>query len=328
MQFTPPKQLFLRNIIFLFLLISALKTSADEYDMLPVQQNRKTLKLNGAVMAMKEQKWVLTTDTAIYNTVSSIKIDSNFLLVRTEEASFNNNGNIQKLATYSFSNSKKDKTIDSIRYFYYAKDKIAAITNEAGNKQTDSFEFHYTRKGLLDYYRLFNANGSIQYKITYVYKNKKVFTIRKKNADNFAISMIKFFYKDDKLHECQYFDDQFRHVETRRFASMKNSDNNINESYSTSDGNNILKGGITIQKDSLGNILEQSIVDSNRNVSAYYNFKYDKQNNRTSEKVYTDLQQKTIENRYTYDIQNNWTKKEIFTDGILTAIITRNLTYE
>lgn len=300
---------------------------AGEYDMLPVQQNRKALKLNGIVTSMKEQKYVLVKDTAIYNTVSLINLDDNFIVVRSEEASFDNIGNILSLKTSALVDAKRNRMKDSSRLFYYKNDKIIGIQNLSEGKRTDSFEFHYLKKGLLDYYRLFDVNGGVAYKMTYTYKNRKVFIIRKKDKGNALVAMIRCKYKDDKISEWQYYNDQMKNSETRRFAYKVNSEGNINESYSMSDANGILRGGLTVLKDPSGNVLEQSVVDSSRNVTAYFNYQYDDKQNKIKEKIYLGMEVANVENRYTYDSHNNWTKKEIFTNDVLTAVVTRSYNY-
>lgn len=319
---------YLRNMLLLLAgILSGLFVHADEYDFLPVQQNRKMLKLNGNITAMKEQKFVLTADTAIYNTVTDIALDDKFIMVRSEEATFNAEGNILKLTTSSLTDAKRNKMKDSTSLFYYKDGRLTGIQHISENRRNDSFEFHYLKKGLLDYYRLTNGSGGVEYKMTYVYKNKKVFTVRKKNKDNFAVAMIKFKYKDDRVSEWQYYDEQFRNTETRRFSYRKNKDGNIDESYAVLDADGNLKGGMTTLKDLSGNVLEQSVIDSGRTVSAYFSYEYDVHQNRIKEKMYLGMEQADIENRYIYDEHNNWTRKEIFTNGVLTAIVTRSYNY-
>jgi hypothetical protein len=313
-----------------FIIITCFSASAiyaDEYDLLPVPQNRKMLKLNGSVIGMKEQKYVLAKDTAIYNTIGTISLDDKFVVVRSEEAAFDVNGNILNLKTSSLIDVKRNKMKDSLRLFYYKNDRLTGIRNMADNKPTDSFEFHYLRKGLLDYYRLFDVNGDVEYKMTYVYKGRKVFTIRKKDKGNFATAMIKLKYKDDRLSEWQYYDDQFRNTETRKFSYKENKDGNFNESYAVFNTDGTLKGGMTLLRDTSGNILEQSVVDSGRTVTAYFQYEYDTHQNKIKEKIYLGLEQANVENRYTYDTHNNWTRKEIFTNDVLTAIVTRSYNY-
>ncbi|KAA5536804.1 hypothetical protein F0919_03800 [Taibaiella lutea] len=285
------------------------------------------LKLNGNVIGMKEQKYVLTKDTAIYNTIGTIKLDDKFIIVRSEEATFDINGNILNLKTSSLVDVKRNKMKDSMRVFYYKNDKLIGIRNISENKPADSFEFHYLRKGLLDYYRSFDVNGGVDYKMTYVYKGKKVFTIRKKDKGNFAIAMIKLKYKEDRISEWEYYDKEFRNTETRRFSYKENKDGNFDESYAVVDGNGTLRGGMTLLKDPSGNILEQSVVDSGRTVTAYFQYQYDTHQNKIKEKIYLGLEQANVENRYTYDTHDNWTRKEIFTNDVLTAIVTRSYNY-
>jgi len=323
------KPIFSLRSSFLVLITCFFVTNihANEYDLLPVTPNRKMLKLNGNVIGMKEQKYVLAKDTAIYNTIGTINLDDKFVIVRSEEAAFDLNGNILNLKTSSLIDAKRNRVKDSTRSFYYKNDKLIGIGNTADGKPTDSFEFHYLRKGLLDYYRSYDVNGGVAYKIAYVYKDKKVFTIRKQDKDNVATSMIKLKYKEDRISEWRYYNDQFRNTETRLFSYKQDKDGNFNENYAVRDADGNLKGGMTALKDTFGNILEQSVVDSARTVTAYFNYQYDTYQNKVKEKIYLGMEQSDIENRYTYDTHNNWVRKEIFVNDVLTAVITRSYNY-
>jgi len=303
------------------------KSHAGEYDLAPVPQNLKLLRLNGSITAMREEKWILAADTVIYNTGASLQLDDRFRMVRSEEARFNDAGNILDLRTSTLTDEKKSRFRDSVRTFGYEKNRMISIVNRGDHRTIDSTELHYLRKGPLDYYRVFDNAGRVLYKITYAYKGGKVFTVRKKNAENFAISMIRFDYKEGRLAECRYFDDRFRLSEIRRFASKKDRDGNRNESYSVSDAAGIMKGGLTLTLDTAGNITEQSVVNADRTVSEYSSYKYDARGNRIAAKVFTPSQEGLLEYRYTYDANNNWTRKEVFTNDQLTSVIVRTYTY-
>jgi hypothetical protein len=301
--------------------------AANENDLLPVQQNRKLLKLNGNVVSLLEQKWVLKTDTAIYNTTSNIILDSDYYMIRSEEASFNKAGDIQQLKTITLINPKDNTTKDSLRYFYYKDARLIGISNFLEGKRYDSMAFHYPKKGDMDYYKSLDINNGIQYKMVYTYEKGKVVSIQKEDSKGKDISSIQLKYKGDALFENQVLDDQERIVETRRFATRKNKDGNTEESYSATDAKGNMKGGLVMVKDAAGNTLEQNVVDGDRNISENYTFKYDVSDNRIDTKILTGTQSVHIEYRYTYDVHNNWTKKETFTNDILTSVVVRKITY-
>ena len=303
------------------------KAFANEKDLWPVQQNRKLLKLNGDVSSMLEQKWMLKTDTAIYNTSPSVPLDDGFIMTRSEEAAFDKTGNILNLKTITLVDAKENTTKDSLRYFYYKNELLIGISNFLENKRYDSMAFHYQKKGILEYYKSLDINNGIQYKMVYTYKDKKIVTIEKENDKHIPVSTIMLKYKGDVLSENQVYDEKLQLIESRRYASLKNRDGNIEESYAASDAKGNLKGGLTITKDAAGNVLEQKMVDADRNISEYYTYKYDASGNRVEAKILTGTQQIHLEYRYTFDQQNNWIKKETFTNDILTSIITRKLNY-
>lgn len=328
MQIKPIK-LFLFHV-FIFataLMIMHQKAFANEKDLLPVQQNRKLLKLNGAVASMLEQKWVLKTDTMIYATTPSVPLDDGFIMTRSEEAAFDKTGNILNLKTITLVDAKDNSTKDSTRYFYYKNGRLTGISNLLENKKYDSMAFHYRKKGILDYYKSLDVNNGIQYKMVYTYKNKKIVTIEKEDAKHLPISTIQLKYKGDVLFENQIFDERLQLIESRRYASLKNKEGNMEESYAASDAKGNLKGGLTITKDAAGNVLEQKMVDADRNISEYYTYKYDASGNRIEAKIMTGTQRIQTEYRYTFDQHNNWIKKETFTNDVLTSIITRKLDY-
>jgi hypothetical protein len=327
MQIKPIKLFLFHVFIVAIILVMHQITFANEKDLLPVQQNRKLLKLNGAVTSMLEEKWVLGIDTAIYATTPSISLDSSFIMTRSEEAAFDKTGNILNLKTVTLVDAKDNITKDSLRYFYYEDGKLTGIANLLDNKKYDSMAFHYRKKGIMDYYKSLDVNNEIQYKVVYTYKDNKIVTIEREDAKHVPVSTIQLKYKGDVLFENQVFDEKLQLVESRRYASLKNKDGNIEESYAASDAKGNLKGGLTVTKDINGNILEQKIVDADRNISELYSYKYDASGNRIETKIMTGTQGIQMEFRYTFDQHNNWVKKETFTDDVLTSIITRKLDY-
>ena len=127
--------LFHAFIIAMSLMVMHQGAFANEKDLLPVQQNRKLLKLNGAVSSMLEEKWVLKTDTAIYATTSFVSLDSNFIMTRSEAAGFDKTGSILNLKTVTLVDARENITKDSLRYFYYKDGLLAGIANLLENKK-------------------------------------------------------------------------------------------------------------------------------------------------------------------------------------------------
>jgi hypothetical protein len=315
--------------LFLFLLMfTVISSSAEEYDKIPVQKDRTFYLLRGPVVSVTEQKWTPSKDSVIFSSVTDIHIDKTYFMERLEEKIFDPNGFITKLTTKESDNRRKNNVIEKERLFYYKNNRLVGFLDMEENRRTDSVEFHYRKKGEMDYYRLFNNKQDVVYKVDYVYKNGKVFSVRRKNEKQYPVSTVKYKYKDDHLVETQHFNDQSSKVETRKYSVKKGQDGMINDSYSALDEKGNMKEGLSLVKDSLGKLLEQNVINSEREVTEYKSYVYDEHSNPVTEKIFSSFQELTITNRYTYDEVGNWTRKEIFYNGILNAIVLREIKYE
>jgi len=320
----------LLRIIIIFTCVSGLYNgvSANEHDLLPVQQNRKLLKLNGNVSSVKEEKWVLKLDTSVYSTATTIDVDSNFIMTRSEEALFDGPGNITMLRTISLVNYKDNITKDSSRYFYYKEEKLTGIANLLDNKRYDSMVIHYNRSGLLDYFKVLDVNNGIEYKMEYDYKDKKVASLRRTGPKNETIFSTVFSYRNNNLFQSMNYDANDKLLESRKYSTNKDNYGNTQESFAGMDVKGKLKGGMTITKDAAGNILEQSMVDESSNIYESYRFTYDAYGNRLNANIFSGIQSFHIEYRYTYDAHHNWIRKESFTNDVLISVIIRTIHYD
>lgn len=316
-----------RLLLCLSMLLT-ISSSAEEYDKIPVQKDRVFYLLKGPVVRITEQKWIPSKDSVIFSSVTNIHLDKTYFMERSEEKIFDQNGFVTKLIIRESDNRRKSNVTEKERLFYYKNNKLIGLSDVEENKRTDSVEFHYRKKGEMDYYRLFNSKQGVVYKVDYVYKNGKVFSVRRKNEKQFPVSTIKYKYKDDRLVETQHFNDQSSKIETRKYSVKKEQDGMINDSYSVLDEKGNMKEGLSMVKDSLGKLLEQNVINSEREVTEYKSYAYDEHNNPVTEKIFSSFQELTITNRYTYDETGNWTRKEIFYNGILNAVVLREIKYE
>ncbi|MFA6059794.1 MAG: hypothetical protein WC756_16435 [Taibaiella sp.] len=322
-QLMPVSRLFLS-----LLMLATISSSAEEYDKIPVQKDRIFYLLKGSVASATEQKWIPSKDSTVFSSVTDIHVDKTYFMERSEEKVFDSNGFITKLITRESDNRKKNNVTEKERLFYYKNNKLIGLSDVEENRRTDSVEFHYRKKGEMDYYRLFNNKQDVVYKVDYVYKTGRVFSIRRKNEKQFPVSTIKYKYKDDCLVETQHFNDQSSKIETRRYSVKTENDGKINDSYSVLDEKGNMKEGLSSVKDSLGKLLEQNVINSEREVTEYKSYVYDEHSNPITEKIFSSFQELTITNRYTYDETGNWIRKEIFYNGILNAVVLREIKYE
>jgi hypothetical protein len=316
------------RLLLPLLIFVVISSSAEEYDKIPVQRDRTFYLLKGSVASVTEQKWIPSKDSTVFSSVADIHVDKTYFMERSEETAFDSNGFITKLITRESDNRKKNKITEMQRLFYYKNNKLIGLSDMEESRKIDSVEFHYRKKGEMDYYRLFNSKLEVVYKVDYVYKNGKVFSVRRKNEKQFPVSTIKYKYKDGHLVETQHFNDQSSKVETRKYSIKEEQDGMINDSYSVLDEKGNMKKGLSLVKDSLGKLLEQNVINSEREVTEYKSYVYDEHSNPIAEKIFSSFQELTITNRYTYDEAGNWIRKEIFYNGILNAVVLREIKYE
>jgi hypothetical protein len=315
------------RLLLPLLILATISSGAEEYDKVPAQKDRSFYLLKGPVVSATEQKWIPSKDSTVFSSVTDIHVDKTYFMERSEETIFDKDGFIAKRIVKESDNRKKNNIKEMDRLFYYKNNKLTGLSDTEEGRKTDSVEFHYRRKGEMDYYRLFNAKHEVVYKVDYVYKNGKVFSVRKKNEKQFPVSSIKYKYKGDNLVETQHFNDQASKTETRKYSIKTEPDGKVNDSYSVLDEKGNMKEGLSSVKDSLGRLLEQNVISDEREVTEYKSYVYDNYGNPVTEKIFSAFQELTITNRYTYDEAGNWTRKEIFYNGILNAVVLREIKY-
>jgi hypothetical protein len=316
------------RLLLPILILATISSGAEEYDKIPVQKDRSFYLLKGPVTHVTEQKWIPSKDSAVFSSVTDIHVDKTYFMERSEEAIFDKDGFIVKRIIKESDNRRKNNIKEMDRQFYYKNNRLAGLSDTEEGRKTDSVEFHYRRKGEMDYYRLFNTKREVVYKVDYVYKSGKVFSVRKKNEKQFPVSTIKYKYKGDNLVETQHFNDQSSRTETRKYSIKTEHDGKVNDSYSVLDEKGNMKEGLSSVKDSLGNLLEQNVINSEREVTEYKSYIYDEYRNPVTEKIFSSFRELIITNRYTYDETGNWTRKEVFYNGILNAVVLREIKYE
>ncbi len=316
----------MRVWLVLFLLIPFL-CKAEDYDKLPFQKDRKYYRLKGAVVHISEKKWVPSKDSVIFNTAAAIMPDNSYTLEHAEETTFDTSGAILTLSISELEDRKKDKMKTTKRYFFYRKNLLAGVSNMEEDKRADSVMFQYRKNGLVEHYALFNDKDKLVYKVTYVYKDDRIFTVRKNNEENFPVSMIKYKYNKDQLMETQHFNDQYQLVEIRRYSMKHMQDGTTSDSYVIMDDKGNIKEGLALIKDKEDRVLERSVVNDKREVTEYNRYTYDEHGYPVEEKIFSMLGEVVIVNKYKYDEQGNWIKKEVYHNNLLQAVVLRDIQY-
>lgn len=308
---------------FLFLVSPAM---AQDYDLVPQQCQRPYYQLKGSVLQVMEKQWLPPQDSLLFNNVAAFVPDNHYQLERSSITTFDSTGNLLHITGEEPDERKRKELSSFSQQHYYRKGQLIAYAIRKAGK-ADSVVYTYRKNGLMDRYTVYDSKGNLQYKMTYVYKNGKVVTLRRNDKDNVPVAMTKFKYSGSQLAETQHFDAQYRMTEIRRYSQKQEADGQWNESYSITGDDGKMKGGMSWVKDKEERILEQNVVNANREVSEYHSFAYDQQGQPIAEKIFSSLQEATVENRYTYDDQGNWTKKEVFYNGQLRSVILREIQY-
>lgn len=301
---------------------------AQQYDQLPFQKNDKYENLKGKVDAVSERTYVPAKDSVILQGATDIGPDGTWTLEHSEEVQLDSMGRVLHITISDLEDRKKNKMKISGHNYFYQKGRIMAQTDIDGKERKDSIAFHYKRSGQLEHYIAFSSRNSVQYKVTYAYdRDGKIITVRQKNEDNYPVAMIKHKYNGSQLQESQYFDQDFKQTATKRYSSKKSEEGKVNLSYVIMNMDGSIKEGMSWVKDAAGNTLEQSTINSERQVTDYRHFKYDGQGEQTEERIFSASQELTISVKLAYDEKGNWISKEVYHSDRLQSLVERMLTY-
>lgn len=312
--------------VFFYGLLVSFSAAGQDYGQLLRQHDLKQYQLKGTVLGLQEQQWIPSPDSLFYSTAASFTPDNSYRAESSCDITFDTSGNVLTLRRSEPDERKRNEQKESSQVFYYRAGKLIAYAAKE-KEQPDSVAYTYRKHGLIDHYTVFNGKGDLQYKMTYVYKNGRVATLRRNDKGNMPVAMIKYKYDGDRLTETQHFDEQYRLTETRRYSTRQMNDGEQNESYSVTGADGQMKSGLSLVKDKEGRILEQSTINGNREVTEYHKFVYDAQGLPVEEKVFSEVQEIAITNRYVYDDKGNWTKKEVFHNGQLHSVFLRKVLY-
>lgn len=318
------------QILFPLLLLIFIpwKVNSQNYSELPYPENRKSYHLNGNVLTLSEKTYVPPTEATYYEDQKEINTDNSWRLVRQEEVNFDSLGNILKKSIHNRTDAKKDKMQHNEYSFYYNSDKLIAVALQIDARRADSVIFQYKKNGLAENYRVYNDKNELSYKVTYTYnKDYRPALVRKMDKQNLPVAMVKYKYEGKVLKQQQYFDEQFKLHHIIRYSKQKTVDKLINESHAVFTADGKMKEGLSGVKDSLGNILEQSVIDSARQVTDYRRYRYNAFQDRIEEKVFMP-EELLITMHYRYDSDNNWIRKEVYHNGWLHSITFRELDYQ
>ena len=313
---------------FICLLLLTLSASAQDFDEIPMGIAKNNYQFNGNVQSVIQHTYAPAKDALIYMGDKKWERDAGWTKMETKELVIDSSGHVLQLKAAVLVDSKKAGISNSKTQMHYAKEKLVAIVQWQEEKRIDSIRLHYKRVGPLDNYTVYNHKHKIQYKVTYAYdRNGRVITVRKKDESNYPVAMVKYKYSQNKLIEKQYFNRDFIHTDSRRYSDSKVSDSLYNSSFVLMDNTGKIKTGMTFVKDKDGAILEQSTLNSERQVTDYRKYQYDSRKEMAEASIFSTTLQQNIVNKISYDEQGNWTRKEVYHDDILFNLVERSLIY-
>lgn len=287
---------------------------------------RADYQLKGPVRTMAMQTWYPPKDTVLY--IYASLPDTPALpweLKSKQDLAFDAAARLLSETETTFSGRRKQEQLQQRRY-YYDKERLIAAAGMTDGKEADSLTWHYRRNGLADEQKQYRS-GRLEQKTVYIYKNGRLFTERKNDADNVPVSLVRYRYKDDRLSETQHFDRQFRLSLIKRYSSQWSADSMLQESYAINDPEGKMISGVSTIRNRSGNITEQSYINAGREVTEYHRLTYDSQGFPIEEKTFVAPVSVTTVNRYRYDEKGNWTRKEVFVNDELQQIVLRSIGY-
>ncbi|HEU4608428.1 MAG TPA: hypothetical protein VFS31_09990, partial [Chitinophagaceae bacterium] len=169
-------------VFLLVLFLSVYVCPAQDYDKLPGQKDRQSFGLKGLVRQLSEKQWRPAGDSLVVIGAKGIGPDSSYILERSDEAVFDSLGNMQSLVSNDPDERKRRALKQTVHYYYYQKERMSAIRIKEEGSPADSLAFTWRKNGQADHYSLYNGKNELQYKMTYAYKNGKLFTARKNDA--------------------------------------------------------------------------------------------------------------------------------------------------
>lgn len=313
-------------IIACFIGLPSVVAHGQSYEVPPFVQDTLYLSGKGKVRGIKESVYAPPADS-IMNWEDGLKgvPGGGWSLVYTVSYAFDTLGRQWKWERSAGGRYKEGKAFGAEIRTYDDKGLKALVRTESGKK--DSLSLVYKKNGLLESYAMYTGRGKLAYIVEFVYGNgQKISTIRKRDAGNMAIGMIKFRYEQGKKTEELYYDEQYRHYGTLKTSAKSDKAGFRNVSGAFFDKDNKLKEGWSRSLDAMGHPLDQSGIGPDREMSVYRVFEYDEKGNKVREKqsLPDEYEWKM---RYRYDERGNWTLCEAYLNDVLEEVRLREIDY-
>jgi len=310
---------------FLLLLTGPFAADTGTYDRPPFPELEKYAGMHGKVLSVSEQQWTPLPGTVISDTLRRDVAAAGLQPGGTETVLWDSSGRPVS-HTIAAEAGKKKMPVWS-RRFYYREGRLDAAAVREEGQLADSVAFRYNRKGQVIDYRRYDDRRQLAYKVTYTYKEDRLFMVRKKNRENFPVAMIRYRYEGDKLAEARHFDEQQQLVEIRSYSSTATPEGHLHNSSAVKDAAGNLREGSSRIVDGQGHLLELNELNGEREVVHYYRCRYNAYGLPEEEEERSASQSGTRVSYYLYDARRNWIRRDVFTGGKLSAVFLRTIGY-
>ncbi|MFT4063046.1 MAG: hypothetical protein QM642_11905 [Edaphocola sp.] len=300
--------------------------NAANIDSLVSPKDRNYFSLKGAVKSFAAKTYIPPTHTVAFSGTAQA-ILPNYKNESSMAATFDTTGRLASLTVAAPAHYKSGKITETKGRYYYRNDKLVALARQEEGKPLDSIELRYKRNGKQEYYRIFDARGKVRSQYTFTWRADKLTMMRERNGENFPIGTTKYVYQNDCLSEVQELDDQLRMGKIKRMATRKENNGNTSQSFSTSNGAGKLIEGSTRLRDAAGHLLEESLINDERQVTSSTIFTYNQNGDAVTEKHFDLLGEAMFDMVYQYDNHKNWIQKDMYQSGILVSSTIRTYEY-
>lgn len=286
--------------------------------------------LKGNVSEVKEEVWLAPKDNKFSFNDSIITVNNQFLLDKSTVQRYDSSNKIASYIQSYIINRKNNKTLDSAYRYYYQQEKLTSQSLYIQSDRVDSVYNKYKKRtGILEASFSYNKQDNLATKILYTYKGGQLLTKRTLNGNLRMESFTRYKFKDGVLVETLEYNANMELQQISKFSKKADEITNgyFNESHAVLDALGVLKKGTTIVTDKNGFEVEISTINGNREVEEYQRYTRDSLGNIIEEKVLNKLVENEYQYRYTFDATGNWIQKLIFKDGGLYGITQRSIAY-
>ncbi|MEZ5016705.1 MAG: hypothetical protein R2800_06615 [Flavipsychrobacter sp.] len=308
----------------LLVLLSA-PVIAQHHDDLPTPKNSESFALKGVAKEMTEQYYSIaisgSTDTLTKN-------DTTYTLIEENKMQFDSLGHLTQERNLTYNNRGKVNHSNHTDYQYTSTGKIYTIEHYINEHLVSIKRLHYNNDNLLSELVQQDKKGKLESTTLFYYKDGQVFNIKIKDEDNVMQNFIRLSYDSkDQLKEREYRGATMQLLNSQKYLrdTLNDTITRLNLYDYATDGK--VRALFTYLYDQDGNIIQQTILDSNKKTTLYQTNTYNEQNELTKETNFSNDIKTENSYQYTHDQQKSWITQTISQQGVLMALRKRAIVY-